>query len=277
MAEQVSVVICVKNCEKIIGQAIEAVAKNNPKEIIVIDGNSVDGTREVAVQHHARVVCDQGKGLAYARQLGADLSVSPFVAYVGPDNILPESTLSTMLVELNAQGYVGIQAQVKGVNIGSYWDRGMESNFQMTHNKVEEREVIGTPCIFKRDVIVNIERYDPKITYGADDTDLCLRLRQRKLKLGISTAVVYENRVSNFSDFRRRWEWYGLGDVQFMRKYPSRLLIGLTHPLRNYIIRRSFIAAKNGNLKYIPFFVLCGVFRYCGMVKGLQKLILGKL
>jgi dolichol-phosphate mannosyltransferase len=57
----VSVVIPAKNEEGIIGEMIDAV-RLHATEILVIDGHSIDRTREIARQKGARVVLDGGRG-----------------------------------------------------------------------------------------------------------------------------------------------------------------------------------------------------------------------
>ena len=59
-ANNVSVVICVKNVEKIIEPCIRSVLENNPKEIIVIDGQSHDRTKEIAQLFNANLFSDGG-------------------------------------------------------------------------------------------------------------------------------------------------------------------------------------------------------------------------
>ena len=60
-AKNVSVVICVKNVEKIIEPCLKSILENNPKEIIVIDGQSHDRTKEIAQLFNAYVFSDEGK------------------------------------------------------------------------------------------------------------------------------------------------------------------------------------------------------------------------
>jgi glycosyltransferase involved in cell wall biosynthesis len=80
-SEVVSVVICAKNRAALIAATIEAVKRNRPREIIVIDDCSTDATGLVALKSGARVIRSQGRGLALARQLGAESATAPYVAF----------------------------------------------------------------------------------------------------------------------------------------------------------------------------------------------------
>lgn len=263
----ISAIVCTKNCEDLIDGCLKSITNNNPKEIIIIDGKSTDKTLDVAKKYTKLIYSDEGKGLAYARQLGAEKAKGNYIAYIGPDNVLGDYSLDKMLDEMINNGYVGIQPQVLVQDSKSYWDRGWNNNLIISHNKVEERDVIGTPCLFDKNVIVKV-KYDPSITFGADDTDLCFRLQKNGYRLGISSVLVYENQHSTFTDFSKRWMWYGMGDAQFIVKHKNRILISITHPLRSYMIRRVLLAIKNNDFGVVPFFILCGFFRYVGIVRG---------
>ena len=77
--KDVSVVVCTKNAKATIEQVILSIKRNNPKEIIVVDANSQDGTREILEGMGVRVLTDPGKGLALARQIGIENASGEFV------------------------------------------------------------------------------------------------------------------------------------------------------------------------------------------------------
>ena len=49
-SKKVSVVVCAMNCEKIISSCLKSILKNNPLEIIVVDGLSNDNTKKNALK-----------------------------------------------------------------------------------------------------------------------------------------------------------------------------------------------------------------------------------
>ena len=99
-AKNVSVVICVKNVEKIIEPCLKSILENNPKEIIVIDGQSHDRTKEIAQLFNAYVFSDEGKGLSYARRLGVIKSQGEYVLFLGPDNIIKPTFIDDFVKNL---------------------------------------------------------------------------------------------------------------------------------------------------------------------------------
>ena len=92
---QVSVVLCTYNRTGLLHSALESVlAQDNattpPFELIVVDNNSTDRTREVvesfvARDGRARYVFEPNQGLSYARNAGIRESGAPLIAFIDDD------------------------------------------------------------------------------------------------------------------------------------------------------------------------------------------------
>jgi glycosyltransferase involved in cell wall biosynthesis len=86
----VSVIIPVKNGERYVGSAIESVIQTHysPMEIVVVDGNSVDGTADIIKSFKTvRHVYQKGRGLADAWNLGIDVAEGELVAFLDSDDL----------------------------------------------------------------------------------------------------------------------------------------------------------------------------------------------
>ncbi|MFC2000449.1 glycosyltransferase family 2 protein, partial [Chloroflexota bacterium] len=150
-----SVVVCAKNSEKTIRGCLESVKSSNTSDIIVIDGNSTDSTVQIAREFTEKVFSDEGRGIAYARQLGARQAAGEYIAYVDSDVVLSENALTNMLEDMQRGGYAGIHAQVMGFETRSYWEWAEDQHFRMRFNKEGARESLGAiAVIYKRDIIL---------------------------------------------------------------------------------------------------------------------------
>src|SRR6266540_3743168 len=66
----VSVVVPVRNAERLLDACLASIARSRPRELIVVDGRSTDSTGEIAWRYTQRLLSDEGRGLPVARLLG---------------------------------------------------------------------------------------------------------------------------------------------------------------------------------------------------------------
>lgn len=66
-------------------------------EIIIVDGDSKDQTREIAEEYVDEVIIQKGEGIGGARNDGVDVANAPFIATTDADTILPDRWLEIML------------------------------------------------------------------------------------------------------------------------------------------------------------------------------------
>lgn len=84
----ISVVIPVFNGEKFIGAALESVAAQTfeVEEIIVVDNNCTDRTREIAEKFGAKIVQEEKQILAAARNRGIETALCDWIAFLDADD-----------------------------------------------------------------------------------------------------------------------------------------------------------------------------------------------
>jgi dolichol-phosphate hexosyltransferase len=83
-AARVTVVVPTKNEEGMIGEIVDSV-RPYADEVLVIDGHSSDKTRDIAVQHGARVELDGGKGKGEALRRSMEVASSEIVVFIDAD------------------------------------------------------------------------------------------------------------------------------------------------------------------------------------------------
>jgi len=106
----ISVVVPARNAGDFIEACLAAVLRNRPAEIIVVDGRSEDDTVEIARRYADSVLSDEGGGVAYARQMGAEAAEQPYVAFVDVDIELTDTALADLFTELKDRKLEAIQA-----------------------------------------------------------------------------------------------------------------------------------------------------------------------
>ena len=103
----ISVIIAVYNAERYLGEAIESALDQTlpPKEVIVIDDGSTDGTAEVARSFGDRIVYERCSraGFAAGRNRGVELSTSAYLAFLDADDRFVRDKLERQLGVLQAE------------------------------------------------------------------------------------------------------------------------------------------------------------------------------
>lgn len=196
---EVSVIVPTYNEEKGIEATLGSVSRQTlPRseyEIIVVDGNSSDRTREVAARHADRVVLQTGKGVGNARNDGAAVAKGRIVVHTDGDALVPEDWLRT-IVSLFGQGVVCVcgpdsPREAEGRYRALY---GMFNAFSRIASLAGLTWTRGSNTAVRRDVFAAVGGYSDLPIL--DDGELGLRLK----KVG---RVVYSPRVGVKVSMRR--------------------------------------------------------------------------
>jgi len=270
----ISVIVCTKNAGKTIEACLKSIEENEPSETILIDGNSSDNTVEIASKHTGKIYSDAGKGLAYARQLGALKARSEYIAYVDSDVVLTPNCLQKMLAELQEKGYAGIHAQVLSLNNENYWEWAEDQHVRMMFNRIGERKWIGNvAAVFRRQSVIE-NPFDPFFIGAGEDKNISLNLRKKGLKLGISSACIYHQHRSSAAAFVKQRFWYGKGNSRFLWKYRS--IVQLIHPSL-FIPFGIYVCLRKRSPRMLPYYVVWSVASNIGLAAGVAQLIFQKL
>jgi peptidoglycan-N-acetylglucosamine deacetylase len=191
----ISVVIPALNEEKLIARCLESLQKQDysePFEIIVVDNGSLDGTVQIARGLGVRVVDCPKKGVALARQCGADAARGDIIVQADADTIYPIWWLSRIQFQFRrrpaAVAVAGTFIYIKP----PWWARieyflrvffGILSSVVFGHPLV----ISGANLAFYKRALVRIGGYQPG-SYSADQINIATRL---------STVgkVVYDGRL----------------------------------------------------------------------------------
>lgn len=263
----VSVVICTRNVVDDIGACITSIRQNHPKEILVVDGRSTDGTLDVLDAMGVRWISDEGRGLAYARRLGVENTTGELLLFVGPDNLLSENFVDDYVRLREEWGFDIAITSTRVLNPRNYWDKGMDFRWVCCAGTPGKAEVVGTPGLYER-TIFSHAMFSTQDCGGADDTDFCEQLKGKGFQLGIVPLVLYEKAECTPRVIWNRFKFYGTGDNCFYARYRGgwtlrRRLKSLTHPLRQ-TVAYSKRALRSGNGKFIPWLLFAMAARYYG-------------
>jgi glycosyltransferase involved in cell wall biosynthesis len=256
----VSVIVPARNAESMLEECLASIRRADPREIIVVDGCSTDGTRALARRCGARVLSDDGAGLPVARTLGARTAVCRRVALVDADVVLPNGALAALLEEFEAGGYTGLQAGLHSIGGPGYWGRALAHH----HRTGRSRRWFGlVATIFDRDTLL-AHGFDRRFLSG-EDIELRRRLARQGAKLGVSDRTVVLHRFEDGFAFARR---QFLADGRGLRRIWSKdrwtglpvLVLPAAAALRG--IALSVVRLEP---QWVPYYGLFAVYNYAGM------------
>jgi glycosyltransferase involved in cell wall biosynthesis len=197
-----SVIVCTYNrCEKL-GRALAAldeleIPSGFDAEIVVVDNNSRDATRQVVESFASRsrlptrYVFEAAQGLSYARNCGIREARGSLLANTDDDCIVDRQWLVEISCEFEANPEVGVvggrvdlfDPKAQPICIRPWPDRAR-------CNDVDEilHRIMGANLTFRREVVRKIGGFDPALggTKGATADDVDFIYRARRVGFGVA-------------------------------------------------------------------------------------------
>jgi glycosyltransferase involved in cell wall biosynthesis len=259
-----TVVIPVRNAEQLLPACLASVAREGPSQIVVVDGNSIDGTLEIARRYPTTVLSDEGRGLPVARMLGAREAKTRYVALVDADVVLSEGSLARLLEEFRAGGYTALQAGLHSVGGPGYWGRALAEH----HRSGRSRNWFGlVATIFERETLLAVG-FDEKFVSG-EDIELRWRLAQDGRRIGVSSSTVVTHRFGDdtFAFARDQFAMDGRGLAEMVRKHGWRGARLLALPAAA-AVRGIWLSLVRLRPQWVPYYVCFGAANYAAMIRS---------
>jgi len=260
----ISVIVPARNAEAMLDECLDSIEAEGPREIIVVDGNSTDGTLEIARRHGVTILSDGGRGLPAARMLGARAASGRFIALVDADVVLRPGSLAGLRDELVSGGFDAIQAGLESVSGPGYWGQALAHH----HRSGRSKHWFGLAAtVLERKTLLSFG-FDPSFSSG-EDIELRWRLRSAGAKASVSETTVVEHRFGDtFLDAKGQWLADGEGLGRMVRKHGLRGVPLLVLPLAAGV-RGIVLSALRREPRWIPYYVCYTIFNYAGMARRL--------
>lgn len=184
----VSVIIATKNEEKNIENCIKSIKNqtypSDKIELIVVDNNSTDRTKEIADRF--AIVYNKGPKRASQLNFGVKESKGKYILYPDADMILSEKVIEECVDKCENEGCIALYIPEKIVGRG-FWIKVRDF----------ERSFYNTTCIdavrfVKREKFLEISGFDENIDFGPDDWDFNRRIKEIG-KLDLIKSPLFHN------------------------------------------------------------------------------------
>lgn len=233
-------------------QSIEYTTISRNREIIIVDNNSADGTREFLKSMHTKGLCRlilnrRNRGVAPSRNQAIKIAQGQYILLLDVDTIASPHAIDTLAQYLDNTPRCGVVAP-KLTNIDgdleftcrkyptvaskllrripSKWARKLLADEEMhdwNHASVKEVDyVIGACQLIRKSVIGEVGLLDEHIFYGPEDIDFCLRVWQAGYKVVYNpeAVVIHDERRITKRDLFSKMTWeHAKGMAYFFAKH----------------------------------------------------------
>jgi glycosyltransferase involved in cell wall biosynthesis len=247
----VSIVIPVRNEERILGQCLESLAAldypPDRLEVIVADSLSSDRSRSIAEEYGAKVVSNPRQTVVSGRNRGFQAARGEFIAFTDADCVVSRHWLRAALGPF-VPGVAGVggvtlfpkeaSAFQKAVNVLFLMAgfAGATAHRQSAGATIEVADIPGCNAIYRRSALDLVMPLDEDLL-TAEDVWLNWMLRQQGFRhLLADNMVLWHHRRSRPASFMRQMYRFAIGRLQVGRRSPGLLgplhvLAGLSVPL----------------------------------------------
>lgn len=225
-----SVVVCAYNAERTMDSCLASLKElNYPNyEVIVVNDGSTDGTLEITQRYdYVRLISQENKGLSVARNVGIAAATGEIVAFTDSDCMADPDWLTYLVAKFLSSGL----AAVGGPNLSPPEDCLVPACVAVspgvpTHVLVSDEvaeHIAGCNMAFRREVLQEIDGFDPQYRAAGDDVDICWRLQDKGYAIGFSpAAIVWHFRRNTVDAYLKQQRGYGKAEALVYFKHPYR-------------------------------------------------------
>lgn len=226
MQPSISIIIPSKNEKQNLPRLLSSIRKAQPppKEVIVVDNHSTDGTRKIAKDVWVKIanttspplrILTKGKERSQQRNAGAKMALGTHLLFLDADMELPRTLLEKLqhLISLGAEA-VAIEERAVGHD---FWGKAVA----LERNCYRGQQLLEAPRLIEAKTFKRLGGFDPMLVAG-EDWDLYQRLKNHGVQIIHTNVHLIHHEASGFLPNLKR-KWYYTQHIQgYARKHPNR-------------------------------------------------------
>lgn len=211
----VSIIVTTRNEEKHIAVCLDSIKRQNypqnRQEIIVVDNNSTDRTKEIAARFTDRVY-NYGPERSAQRNFGISKSKGKYFLYLDADMILSENLISECVRKCESDNLVALYIPERVIGKG-FWIKVRDF----------ERGFYNATCIdavrfVRKEAASSIKGFD-EILNGPEDWDFDRRIKAIGKVGSIKACLFHDEGEFRFSRYLRKKRYYTTGFSPYIAKW----------------------------------------------------------
>lgn len=192
---KVSVILLTRNSALTVQKSIDSIfgQTRKPDEVIVVDGNSVDGTLDIVRNYPVKLVSEPGLGFGYARNLGVKNASGDIAFFIDSDCYAEPDWIENALPHFDNSEIAGVTGRTRLWNTESGVARFIAHVGGRIQMPSENRLFKIAPTMnlaLRRDVINEVGGFDDTLI-RCEDTDLTYKISRNHKILYDPNVVVW--------------------------------------------------------------------------------------
>jgi len=212
----VSIIITTKNEERNIENCLKSIIRQDfsraEAEIIVVDNDSTDKTKEIA-RRYTEKVFDRGPERSAQRNFGVQKSSGEYILYMDADMILSRDVIKNCVSKIESDSELAglyISEKIRGKG---FW--GKVRNFERSFY---DGTVIDAVRFVKKEIFIETGGFDENLT-GPEDWDFDKKIRKKGRAELIKTPIFHNEEDFNLKKYLERKEYYSRDFQKYISKW----------------------------------------------------------
>lgn len=202
---KISIIIPSYNQSQYLASAISSALEQTvkPHEIIVVDDGSTDNSLAIAqsfedarTPNKVKIISQVNKGLSSARNTGIMNAIGDYILPLDADDMLVETTIEKIMKVIEHTGADIISPSLKCFGLAQ------DEIILMENPTIEDFKIgnrVGYCSAIKREFLLEVGGYSPRMTFGYEDLHLWFDLLSRGKKLVTIQEVLWLYRTKENS------------------------------------------------------------------------------
>jgi len=235
-----SIIVPVLNGEATIEPLLKSFLEMDyPKEkieLVIVDGNSTDKTRDIAARYPVKLLTEKREGPNVARNTGIKHTSGEIVAFTDSDCTVPKNWVKKISENFKDQRIGCVGGNVKRLNddfLSKYADNSIIPVMR-TYKKHKQLDSVGSlvgcpvgcNMSFRRTAIEDAGGFDENVRYSFEEDELIERICRNGYKVTLDPQViVWHKHRSNLKDLLKQTFKYGRGVGGLLKRPKNQKLV----------------------------------------------------
>lgn len=217
---RVSVVVLTKNSIATIQSCLDSLLNQTikPREIILIDGGSTDGTLELVKEYPVVLIEENTHSIGHARNLGVQTARGDLIFFLDSDCYCVSKWIESMLPHFERDEVAGVAGRTVAWDPESLLATYQASLMGVPENHVPVRRAPNCNLALRKETIISVDGFDEKLSWS-EDLDLLHRITEKQLVIRENEALAYHKLPETYSEFFKKRVRAALSGGQIFAKY----------------------------------------------------------